>query len=235
MDNIVFTPLEETVSFYTRNDFAIINHLLVGDMNGLWEDALRAYQDNRGILDEYEKGIRQVGSDYDIKWQNSLKKRLIGGLDDTARELIIKNAESDIANILAAVYPAQRDMLLYRTAWLDREYAAEGRYPYSREYKALAFEVGSIIDIKIISSYSITPYREDDDVGSDFYRYELHVPRGKPVLELDRFITHNENGEVLLPPMRCRAVGIRSAECSTCKGIVELEYINALDLNGCSR
>lgn len=235
MENILFTPIEETISFYTRNDFAIINHLLIGDLDGLWNDALIAYQDNRGILDEYEKGIRHVNGDYDIKWQNSLKKRLFNDLDDAAREMIITNAESDIANILNAVYPAPKDMLLYRTAWIDREYAAANHYPYSREYKALPFEVGSILEIKIISSYSLAPYREDDDVGSYFFRYELRVPCGMPILELDQFITHNEDGEVLLPPMKCKVVNIRSFEHSTCKGIIELEYMEALDPNGFHR
>lgn len=231
MDNILFTPIEESISFYTRNDFAIINHLLVGNLDELWKDALLAYGDNRGILDEYEKGIRRVNGDYDIKWKNSLRKRLFQDLDDAAKEMIIKNAESDIRNILKAVYPAPKDMLLYRTAWIDREYAATNRFPYSREYKAMPFEVGSILEIKIISSYSLTPYREDDDVGSDFFRYELRVPCGMPILELDQFVTHNEEGEVLLPPMKCRVVDIRSSEHSTCKGIIELEYIETFDLN----
>ena len=35
MDNILFTPLEETISFYTRNDFAVINHLLAGNLEAL--------------------------------------------------------------------------------------------------------------------------------------------------------------------------------------------------------
>lgn len=228
MDNILFTPLEETISFYTRNDFAVINHLLAGNFDALWEYAQIAYEDNRGILAEYERGERSVDSDYDVKWQSSLKKRLINSLDDAAKEMIIKNAESDIANILKAVYPAPKDMLLYRTAWIDREYAATNRFPYSREYKALPFEVGSILEIKIISSYALTPYREDENVGSDFFRYELRIPCGMPVLELDQFVTHNEEGEVLIPPMVCKVSDIQSSEYSTCKGIIELEYIKPL-------
>lgn len=228
MDHILFTPLEETISFYTRNDFAVINHLLAGNFDALWKYAQIAYGDNRAILAEYEKGERSVDSDYDVKWQNSLKQRLFDSLDDAAKEMIIKNAESDAANILNAVYPAKKDMLLYRTAWIDREYAATNRFPYSREYKALPFEVGSTLEIKIISSYSLTPYREDDNVGSDFFRYELRVPHGMPILELDQFVTHNEDGEVLLPPMVCKVSDIRSSEHSACKGIIELEYIKPL-------
>ena len=42
------------------------------------------------------------------------------------------------------------------------------------------------------------------------------------ILELDRFITHNEEGEVLLPPMKCSVVDIHPSEHAACKGIVEL-------------
>ena len=228
MKNIFFTPLEETISFYTRNDFAIVNRYLTGNFDALWKDALIAYQDNRGILEEYEKGIRSVDGDYDIKWQNALKKRLIHHLDDEAKAAIIKNAQNDIANILEAVYPSQKDMLLYRTAWIDREGIAENRFPYSREYKALPLEAGSTFEIKGISSYSLMPYREDEDVGSDFFRYEMRVPCGMPVLELDSFVTHNEKGEVLLPPMVCKVTDIRFSVHPACRGIIGLEYIKAL-------
>ena len=228
MSNMSFTPLEETISFYTRNDFAIMNHLLAGNMDALWQYALIAYGDNRAILEEYAQGMRSVDSDYDIKWQNSLKKRLLDGLDDAAKEAILQNAKNDIANILEAVYPAKEDMLLYRTAWIDRSCAAQNRFPYSREYKALLLEAGSVLEIKTISSYSLTPYREDENVGSDFFRYEMRVPRGMPILELDQFITHNEEGEVLLPPMVCKVTGIRSCEHPTCQGIIDLEYVKPL-------
>lgn len=228
---LLFTPLEETISFYTRNDFAVMNHLLTDNYDDLWHYAQIAYKDNRDILEEYAKGSRSVDSDYDIKWQNSLRKRLIGELDEAAKKTIIENAKSDIYNILHAMYPAQQEMLLYRTSWIDRKFEGKDVFPYSREYKTMSFETGSMIEIKIISSYSLTPYREDDDVGSNFFRYELHVPCGLPILELDPFITHNEDGEVLLPPMMCRVTDIRSCEHSNCKGIVSLEYIEPLRCN----
>lgn len=226
--NLSFTPLEETISFYTRNDFAIINHLLLGNFDDLWRYAMIAYNDNRGIIDEYEQGFRTVNSDYDIKWINCLKTRLLNDLDDNGKEIIIKNAKNDIANILSAMRPAKETLHLYRTAWIDKKYTVEYEFAYSREYKALQFGVGSIFEIKTITSCSLTPYREEDDVGSDFYRYEISVPRGMPVLELDRFVTHNEDGEVLLPPMKCKVVGIRNAEIKNCKGIIDLEYLGPL-------
>ena len=65
-NTLLFTPLEETISFYTRNDFAIMNHLMVGNWSDIWKYALLAYADNQGIIQEYEAGIRTIDRDYDI-------------------------------------------------------------------------------------------------------------------------------------------------------------------------
>ena len=234
MDTVSFTPLEESVSFYTRNDFAIMNQLLLGDFDGLWKTAMIAYGDNRGIVEEYERGERSIESDYDVKWLKCLKGRLLDGLDDRAKETILRNAKSDISNLLDGMRPAEENLFLYRTAWIDEEHALEKGFAYSREYKALQVEIGSIFEIRTITSCSRTPYREQEDVGSDFYRYEIRVPGGMPVLELDRFITHNEDGEVLLPPMKCRIAAIRDAQNPRCRGIIELEVLCPLERPGCA-
>ncbi len=238
MENIqcttdAFSPLEESVSFYTRNDFAVINRLLIKDYDGLWKYAQLAYDDNRAIIQEYKSGIREIESDYDRKWLKCLQSRLIEDMDDAAKQTIIENAENDIRNLLDAMTAAKEDMHLFRTAWVDAKAQAVEAFAYSREYRALNFVTGDCIDLHTISSFSLTPYRENEDVGSPFYRYELSVPRGCPVLELDRFITHNEDGEVLLPPMRCKVTGIEHIEKNNCKGIIHLQFIEAL--NVCNR
>lgn len=220
-----FTPIERSVSFYTRNDHTIMNHLLVGDLETIWKFARAAYQDNQGIIEEYEAGIRTIDDDNDIKWLNALKERTFVDLDEAAREMILRNAREDIANILGAMYPAAEDMLLYRTAWIDPKSSAKTGYAYSGEYRDLQLEAGSTFEIRALSSYSLTPYQEDE--GSSFYRYELHVPRGTRVLELDPFITHNEDGEVILPPMRYRVVRMREPSVPNCKKIIELEILGS--------
>lgn len=228
MDALSFSPIEKTISFYTRNDFAILNSLLLGDYETLWKWAWIAYRDNQGIIDEYENGVRTINSDYDIKWLNCLKERLIERMDDQAKSKIIEIAKADISNIMGAMAPAEEKLFLFRTAWIDKNYDVGGTYPYSREYKAIELDIGSILEIKTISSYSLTPYREDDDVGSDFYRYEICVSEGKSILPLDRFVCHNEDGEVLLPPMKCKVIGIRKGESKRCRAIIELEYLEQL-------
>jgi hypothetical protein len=229
MSDISFSPLEESVSFYTRNDFAILNRLLVGDYDGLWKYAELAYNDNRGIIDEYARGEREICGEYDVKWLASLKKRVIDGINEETKRIILGNARQDIANLLGAMQPSERKLRLYRTAWLDTN-APQNTYAYSREYPALELAADAVLELKTISSYSMTPYREDDDVGSDFYRYELSVPRGAPVLELDKFACHNEDGEVLLPPMRCRVTEIIRGERKNCRAVIRLEYVERINI-----
>ena len=232
MEELAFSPIEKTISFYTRSDFAILNKLLTGDLDGLWNDAQLAYQDNQGIVDEYENGTRSIVSDYDIKWLACLKERLIHQLDDETKERIIATAKADISHILSTMAPAGEQLSLFRTAWIDKEYDAGGTYAYSRDYKAMEFTVGSVLEIETITSCSLTPYREDEDVGSDFYRYEICVPAGKNVLQLDGFVCHNEKNEVLLPPMRCKVTDIRNDSSKRCRKIIALEYMEQLPYKG---
>ena len=96
-----------------------------------------AYNDNRGIINEYESGVRTVAGEYDIKWLNALRKRLIDTLDDAAKKKIVTFAQRDIANILGAMSPAASDLFLYRTAWIDAKHSTDTTYPFSREYQAL--------------------------------------------------------------------------------------------------
>lgn len=228
MEEPAFSPLEKTISFYTRNDSAILNSLLAGGLDQLWDCARLAYQDNQDIIDEYEHGVRHIRGDYDVKWLACLKERLIGQLDDGAKQRIIATARADISNILNAMRPSEKQLSLFRTAWISEGHGTGGTYTYSREYQSMELTVGSVLEIKTITSCSLTPYREDEDVGSGFYRYEICVPAGKAVLPLDQFVCRNEQGEVLLPPMRCKVTGIRNGGNGRCRGIVGLEYMERL-------
>lgn len=224
-----FSETEETISFYTRNDFAIINALLAGDTDSLWSGAHAAYNDNKNIIEEFRNGQRTVNSDYDIKWIEILQKRLISSLDRESKEKIIKTACKDIDNILNAMRPAERKMLLYRTAWDDCANCAGNCFPYSHQYKSLRLRVNDSVTIKTISSTSVTPYMEKN-ADKAFYRYEITVPAGNNILELDKFVCHNENGEVLLPPMKFKVTDIIMTEKDNCKGIIKIEYSEQLHI-----
>ncbi|MHB1483712.1 MAG: hypothetical protein ACYCYI_03520 [Saccharofermentanales bacterium] len=226
-----FSDIEETISFWTRNDFGIANNLLIGNMDLVWEIAEAAYNDNKGILKEYEDGIRTIHGDYDKKWIKSLKSRLIDNLDTKTKANIISIAKKDIINILNAMKPAEYERHLYRTAWRTDDDCFCDIYPYAHQYKKLKLHVNDIIEIKIISSSSVNPYRENDGINCDFYRYEITVPKNMKILELDQFECHNEEGEVLLPPMKCKVINIHNSSNVRCRGIIELEYIEELVIN----
>lgn len=228
MEELRFTPIEESVSFYTRNDFILMNALLVGDEETLWDFAPVAYGDNLGILKEYKAGVRTIEGDYDVKWIACLKKRLLNQLDEETKKMVIRNARTDIQNILGAMEPAGKELLLYRTAWEYPEVDSENAYPFAWEYKSLPLSVGKAVDIAILSSTSLTPYREKEEGKRGFWRYEITVPAGNPVLLLDQFVTHNEDGEVILPPMRCRVMDMIPCQGSRCKGVIKLLYLSPL-------
>lgn len=226
-----FSAIEETISFYTRNDYAIINCLLADYMDDLWNSALVAYNDNLAILKEYEEGVRKITSSYDNKWIQILQSRLIEKLDDAAKEKIIRIAKNDISNIFSAMGPAGETLKLYRTAWAKNSVETDHVYPYAHQHQSLFLDTDTVAEIRIISSTSLTPYREDDEINCDFYRYEIVVPENGFVLKLDQFECHNEEGEVLLPPMKCRVNNIHESDKKRCKGIIELEYIERLPMN----
>ena len=228
-ENIVYTPLEEAVSFYTRNDFAIYIALMLGNHGRLWEDAKIAYKDNSDIIAEFERGERKVESSEDVKWLNCLRKRVIGELDDAARSKIIETAKSDISLLLNAMTPLEEPLKLYRSAWVNSADTAEGAFAFSREYSSLEIAENDVFDIGVITSCSLTPYRAEDDLGSERFGYIIDVPKGIPVLKLDDFSCHNVDGEVLLPPLRFRVlrrvkggqVGERETIDICCDGVLE--------------
>jgi hypothetical protein len=210
-----FTNLEETLSFYGRNDYAIINNLLWGNMDELWKVAEVAIGDNFGVLKEYDEGIRIINSELDKRWIEILQKRLFENLDGKERkEKILETAKNDIANILSAMKPLKKEIMLYRTVSYKR-------------IGDIRYNINDIIEFKNISSTSVIPIWEDKNF--EFYRYEITVPENGLVLELDEYPdVKNEHGEVLLPPMKCKVKDIRSNDNGKCKGIFELEYIEKL-------
>ena len=204
--------LKDTIFFYTRNDYLIINNLLCGNMGQLWEMAEVVNGDSKSMLKEYADGTRKPHKKNIARYQS----RVYDTLDEQAKEKVLATAKADIANILGAMKPTKKQMLLYRTVFLiDDPLRPHGLPNHS---------ANDIVEFKAITSTSITPYREDVDF--DFVRYEITVPKNKKVLVLDRFSRNirNEDGEVLLPPMRCRVTNTRGGS-GHCKKIIELEYL----------
>ncbi len=203
--------IEETIFFYTRNDYLIINNLLCGNMNRLWQVTEIVNNDSKGVLKEYKNGERTL----DKKSLKRYQGRIYEKLDDEVKAKILKTAKNDISNILNAMKPTNHQIVLHRNVKID---------------DALSHcNLNDIVEFKIISSTSITP----SDPNYDFYRYEITVPKNEPVLELDQFdyFIRNEDGEILLPPMKCRIKNIRNNDKGNCKGTIELEYLEKLPVN----
>ncbi|HNU96844.1 MAG TPA: hypothetical protein PK234_02395 [Candidatus Portnoybacteria bacterium] len=203
--------IEETIFFYTRNDYLIINNLLCGNMNRLWQVTEIVNNDSKGVLKEYKNGERTL----DKKSLKRYQGRIYEKLDDEVKAKILKTAKNDISNILNAMKPTNHQIVLHRNVKID---------------DALSHcNLNDIVEFKIISSTSITP----SDPNYDFYRYKITVPKNEPVLELDQFdyFIRNEDGEILLPPMKCRIKNIRNNDKGNCKGTIELEYLEKLPVN----
>ena len=214
--------LDETIYFYLRSDFLLLNTFLGGKMNNLWESAEKVNKESKGMLKEFEDGIRTLDEKQIARYHN----RIFDTLDDEAKENVIKIAKIDIANFLAAMKPAESDMPLYRSVWLH-----QWRQPDSDSlYSFPQCNVDDIIEFKTLLSTAIAPY--DENGGTEFYRYEIIVPKGKPILVLDEHDEYSkrwwENGEVILPPIKCRVKDIRDSDNEKCKGIITFEYLERL-------
>ncbi|MGI6239124.1 MAG: hypothetical protein ACOYI5_05795 [Christensenellales bacterium] len=216
------TELEETLYFYTRNDYLIINNLLSGNIDFMWEVAKIVIKDNADVLREHENGERPPLDDKTIA---RLKKRIWEKLDDRAKSEILEIAKADIQNILSAMKPTKNSITLYRIIIIDDE---GSRRPYTT---SLHYNIGDIIAFPHISSTSIYPGYEENTGPEEkadyaFYRYEITVPENGLVLELYPICQENE---VLLPPMKCEITNIRhDSGNERCRGIIELKYLERL-------
>ena len=219
------TKLEETLFFYTRNDYLIINNLLSGNIDFMWEVANIVMKDNRDVLREHYNGERPPLDDKIIAW---LKSRAWEKLDDKAKAEILQIAKRDIMNILSAMKPTKNEITLYRIIIIDDD---GYRRPYT---KSLTHTIGDIIEFKHIVSTCMNPgYEEttgqEEKSGYEFYRYEIRIPKDGFILDLYPLC---QEKEVLLPPMRCRTINIRhDSGNEKCRGIVELAYIEKLPVN----
>ena len=223
--------LEETLYFWLRSDYHILGNLLRGKMDNLWKSAEISKENGKWMLNAFEEGKLTLDEKEIVRYKNRQYEKL----DDEAKANVIKIAKIDIANILGAMKPTKKEMLLYRTAKGDIKYH---NYPN--------YAVEDIVEFKHISSTATAPFMEKkfepdapfaDELNAqierdEFYRFEITVPENGSILELEdyEFYTKDwwEKGEVLLPPMKCRVKNLRTSDNEKCKGIVEFEYLERL-------
>ncbi|MCL2159944.1 MAG: AraC family transcriptional regulator [Oscillospiraceae bacterium] len=223
--------LDETIYFWLRSDFLILNNVLCGKMKELWKGAEKANENSKWMLNAFEEDKRMLDEKEIVRYKN----RSYETLDDEAKDNIIKIAKIDIANLLNAMKPIKNEMLLYRTIWCDQE----------EFYGLPRYDVDDIVEFKIISSTAIAPYMENkvepdvpysdwlnENLKREFYRFEITVPVNGFALQLDEYEEYSqrwwEKGEVILPPMKCRVKNIRKSNIEKCRGIFEFEYLERL-------
>ena len=203
-----FTDTEETIFFYTWNNYRLIQDWYMKRFFILWKNAEEFNFTNKRLLEEYNSGKRAIKTMLDDKIINGLKNRIFNDIkSEETKDKILEFVENDIANICTAMIPTKERIMLYRTEKnVPDNYKANPSYSFA----------------SIISS-SIKPYEEDETEG--FHRFEITIPKNKFMLELDKFEAHNEDGQVLLPPMKSKITNTRSSDNAKCKGIIEVEII----------
>ena len=171
----------------------------MGNFSHLWEVAEIVNNDSKDVLSENDQEKRVLDKQ-SLSWY---KKRIYEKLDDYTKISIIETAKKDVENILNAMSPVKEQIKLYRNVRI------KDIVPVCK--------VGEVVSFKIISSTSIIPSEQNQD----FYRYEIIVPKNTPILELDQFseVVRNENGEVLLPPMKCKVSNIIEGK-GYCKKVI---------------
>ena len=228
--------LDETIYFWLRSDYHILSNLLRGKMNNLWKGAEISNKNAKGMLKLFEDGKVTLDEKEIVRYKNRIYEKL----DDEAKANVIKIAKIDISNILNAMKPAKKEMLLYRTICCE----SAGKYDFPH-YDIKDYDVDDIVEFKFISSTATAPFLENKvepdvpyaewlnaNLDCEFYRFEITVPENGYILELEDYEVYSkdwwEKGEVLLPPMKCRVKNLRESENEKCKGIIEFEYLERL-------
>ena len=89
--------LEESIFFYTRNDYLLINNLLCNNISELRRFADIVNTDSKGMLKEHSDGIN-VLSDQMIRYYQS---RIYEEWNEATESEIIERAKNDVSNILS--------------------------------------------------------------------------------------------------------------------------------------
>ncbi len=195
--------LEETIFFYARNDYLIINNFLNGNLDQVWKFAEIVNKDSKGVLEEHQQGERNL----DEKSLERHRSRIYENLDESVKTKIVETAKKDITNILEAMEPAKNETLVYRNVRIKDAL----KNP----------KINDIVEFRIISSTSILQIENDSS-----HQYKIIIPKGNLILELDQFdkFIKNEDCEILLPPMKCKIKNVQGNK-------IELEYLEKIPTN----
>lgn len=185
---------KETLQFYTKNDYLLINGLLWG----IDENTTNTYiqlinEDGRGVMKE------AIEQGYDTRWNCSkeegerifqiYQKRfpIIDG--DDVKKSIIEIARNDITNMMNSMTPLVTELVLYRN--IKTKYVEK-------------LEQGMTLHHLGFSSCSLSPHvAENATYGSSGCTLvEIIAPIGTPAIRVDLMPDiQNEPDEVILAPL----------------------------------
>ena len=210
---------EESLFFYARNDYLIINNLLVDNVEKAIGGYKLAYQDGHAMMKEaldvgFDKrwGVSKEQGQEIFDWY---KKRYPAILDEQTIQTAIERAFDDFKNIVDCMSLSTDNMVLYRN--INTEHALKD------------YIIGQKIELKTLLSTSINIYEKSFWGQKTFERYILNIPKGTPMVimsTLPQYIT-NEADEVLLPPMEVEIKNVKDGY-GNCQKIVELNFVKLI-------
>lgn len=185
---------KETLQFYTKNDYLLINGLLWG----IDENTTNTYiqlinEDGRGVMKE------AIEQGYDTRWNCSkeederifqiYQKRFPIIDSDDVKKSIIEIARNDITNMMNSMTPLVTELVLYRN--IKTKYVEK-------------LEQGMTLHHLGFSSCSLSPHvAENATYGSSGCTLvEIIAPIGTPAIRVDLMPDiQNEPDEVILAPL----------------------------------
>ena len=207
--------IEESICFYTRNDYLLINDLLWGNSDNIEKVIKIIVENSKACMKEAEEiGIEnrwRGGPERCHALYEAYQKRTPKDLTANAKTKLIVQAKNDIENLFAAMQPCKTQMLLYRNLRLKDIQ----EYRINQPLKTLGF-----------SSCSKEKYNKPYGKDHQFIRFNIHIPENTLMLDLDNYPDwNNEQGEVLLPPFTARTERVFKSETPDCLYEVELTLL----------
>lgn len=185
---------KETLQFYTKNDYLLINGLLWG----IDENTTNTYiqlinEDGRGVMKE------AIEQGYDTRWNCSkeegerifqiYQKRFPIIDSDDVKKSIIEIARNDITNMMNSMTPLVTELVLYRN--IKTKYVEK-------------LEQGMTLHHLGFSSCSLSPHVAENATysSSGCTLVEIIAPIGTPAIRVDLMPDiQNEPDEVILAPL----------------------------------
>ena len=211
--------ITESIYFYTRADYLIVNALLWGNKEKIDNCIEKVYNNNKGMIKEAqditpEKRFGMQKEDAQKVFESYLR-RTPKNFDQEAKIKMIEIALNDIKNLKNAMKPAEKEMTLYRN--VEKEDCIKKEMLYKN------------VDLLGLTSTSTTGQEIEYGKGEKrkaTYQYKILVSPRTPILQLEN--DDSDENEVILPPMKYNVLSVKESEDKT---EIELEPIEVLNMN----